>query len=668
MLRELKPGTKVNYMLHDFIVSHVAAPKLYMYRVGDGALIDMPLTEILERAQIFNEPMPEKNHSGLMQSVYDGLSDESKKDIEKWVKRLEIIVNFREIKYDEQKKEEFFEKHSKLFDASTDPCRLTQEKVIQAVGLECKLDKRTVKRYLYPYLEHGLAGIISMIAIGPIVRKDTKNLNIRNPYKHAEKLQTIEVRIVDENYINIIALSIERDFLSGELLSPIALIRRIEARCAKQGVHWPNNISTLYKIIGKIDERHIARFRGTKSEQSRFVEVQSGYTNVVALYPGHIVEIDHKLIDLIKINEDGDVVGRAWLTLAIDLYTRMIWGIHLSYYEPSIDKVLATLMNGTFLKRSKEQYGTKNDWPIYGKPKIFHFDNGKDFRSFDIERVVTEVYGAELHFRPIRVPRNGGGVERIMRTLDTNIFHNLSGTTKSRPSQLRGNPADSARFTLDEATRILTKWIVDVYHYTDHEGLPLATPRPIDMYNEGTRVFGSPAYIDPLDEPQFKLNMMRQATRYCMKYGVRYENIEYKAPELSDIMGSRKRVIVKYDNSDISKVYVLHPVTKKFVVATGSAVKYRGMNLKGMSRATFDWIQKRDEELAAARKKSTPGNQSLHKAKAQLDTMMYGKNSSKRDRKTAEKFKASNQVALVQNSDAKLNSLFGQLKGQDKNG
>lgn len=343
----------------------------------------------------------------------------------------------------------------------------------------------------------------------------------------------------------------------------------------------------------------------------------------------------------------------------------MIWGFHLSYDEPSINKVIATLLNGTFLKRAKEQYGTKQDWPIYGKPKVFHFDNGKDFRSYDIERTVAEVYGAELAFRPIRQPRYGGEVERVIKTIDSNVFHNFPGTTKSRPSQLRSNPADHARYTLEEARLILAKWIVDVYHYTDHSGLPPATPRPIDMFNEGVRIFGLPPYIDPLDEPQFRLNMMREVRREYNKYGIRFDNIEYKAPELSDMIGSRKRLRVKYDDSDISKVYVLHPVTGKYIVATGTAVKVWGLNLQGMSRYLYHWIQDRDKERAEAQKRSNPGTQSLQQSRVEYDEMLYGKNKIRKNPKAAEKLKSDSKALLQRSQGDKMEILYGKLREQD---
>ena len=299
---------------------------------------------------------------------------------------------------------------------------------------------------------------------------------------------------------------------------------------------------------------------------------------------------------------------------------------------------------------------------------MFHFDNGKDFRSSDIEQAVTKVYGAELDFRPIRQPRYGGEVERVIETIDTNVFHNFDGTTRSRPSQLQRNPADSARFTLDEATRILAKWIVDIYHYTDHSGLPLATPRPIDMYNEGTRIFGLPPYVDPLDEPQFKLNLMRECRREYMKYGIRFDNIEYKAPELSNFIGSRKKLIVKYDNSDISRVYVLHPETKKYVVATGTSVQERGLNLKGMNRYLYHWIKDRDKALAENRKTTNKGAQSLQQSRVELDTMLYGSKKSQKNTKIAEKLKSGSYGLPTSIADSKIEALYEQLREEDING
>jgi len=663
MLKKLKPGTKVKYMSRDFIISDIVPPTLYMYRIGDGTLVDLPLTEILEQAQVFGESLPEKNESELSSYNFDALSEELKNKVTEWLKRLEPALLFRKIKENGQSGETYVSKFPELFPESTDFSSLTLEKVFEAIARHCKQSKRNVKRYYYPYLKEGLPGLISKCNHGVVKRKDVKQLIIRNPYKHAEILQVIDVRL-DEKYVNIIATAIEQDYLRDKL-APAAVIHRIEARCVLHNYVYPGNASTLYKIFNKIDERHIARFRGTKSEQARFIEVHNGHTNEVALYPGHIVQIDHKLIDVIFVNDEGEPVGRAWLTIAVDLYTRMIWGFHLSYDEPSIDKVIATLINGTFLKRAKERYGTKQDWPIYGKPKVFHFDNGMDFRSYDIERTIVEVYGAELAFRPIRQPRYGGEVERVLETIDSNVFHNFPGTTKSRQSQLRSNPANQARYTLEEARLILAKWIVDVYHYTKHSGLPSATPRPIDMYNEGIRIFGLPPYVDPLDEPQFRLNMMREVRREYKKYGIRFDNIEYKAPELSDLIGSRKKLIVKYDNSDISKVYVFHPVTKKYIVATGTAIKQRGLNLNGMSRFLYHWIQERDKKHAEALKRSNPGTQSLQQSRVEFDTMLYGKRKTRSRKKVAERLKSDIKALPPLSHDAKMEALFEKLREQD---
>lgn len=661
MYHELTIGTQVEFVGREFNVSDIKPPKLYLYRIGDKAFVEVNLTEFLKHGKTINSPNVLEKRDKLEPDLLDILPENTHKEVVRRLNLINPILSFRKAQESDELAS-YLPKFPELFPKATNPFALTQEMVIDAVSWNSKVSNRTIKRYLYSYIDSDVRGLIPKGVASASERKDTRNLILRNPYKHEEILQVIDVRL-EAKYVNIISREIERTYLTKKSMTKYGVIRRIEAICTKKDIEKPKSI-TIYKILEKIDERHLIRFRGTKKEQAKFKNVDRGYTNEVAQYPGHIVEIDHKILDIILINEDGEVVGRAWLTAGIDLYTRMIWGAHISYDEPSTDKVINLFKNGTFIKRAKEQFETNNDWSIFGKPKIFHFDNGKDFRSADVERIVTEVYGSEIDFRPIRQPQYGGAIERFFKRLDTEVIHNLDGTTKSNPADLGDiNPAHYARLTLAELEKIVIKWIVDIYHFDKHQGLPRYEPIPMARYLEGLEFGGLPLYVEPSDEQQFKLGLMHQAKRLYSRDGIRLKGIQYKTSELSDLIGTKQRHIIKYDNSDISKVYLLHPEKKEYIVVP--AVSPKETEIAGMHRFYYNWIKETEMNRGREWKNRLLGANNIDHAKAELDTLMYGNKNTRKGRKTLEKLKtqASDRIMPKTNEkDMKIAGLLDEIQ------
>jgi putative transposase len=72
-------------------------------------------------------------------------------------------------------------------------------------------------------------------------------------------------------------------------------------------------------------------------------------------YPLGEVEVDHTLLDIIVVHENGETpLGRPWLTGLIDRYSRMIIGLAISFAPPSWVSVMeglrvAVLPKGDYL-------------------------------------------------------------------------------------------------------------------------------------------------------------------------------------------------------------------------------------------------------------------------------------------------------------------------------
>jgi len=72
---------------------------------------------------------------------------------------------------------------------------------------------------------------------------------------------------------------------------------------------------------------------GPKQAAQLLSPVKSGLHVKEAL---QLLQIDHTLVDVVVVDEfDREPIGRPWLTLAIDVATRMVPGFHLTLEAPS---------------------------------------------------------------------------------------------------------------------------------------------------------------------------------------------------------------------------------------------------------------------------------------------------------------------------------------------
>jgi putative transposase len=82
------------------------------------------------------------------------------------------------------------------------------------------------------------------------------------------------------------------------------------------------------------------------------------------------VQIDHTVIDLIVVDErDRQPIGRPYLTLAIDVFTRCVVGMVVTLEAPSAVSVGLCLAHVACDKRPwLEGLDVEMDWPMSGKP------------------------------------------------------------------------------------------------------------------------------------------------------------------------------------------------------------------------------------------------------------------------------------------------------------
>jgi putative transposase len=278
------------------------------------------------------------------------------------------------------------------------------------------------------------------------------------------------------------------------------------------------------------------------------------------------VEIDHTPVDLMIICKlTRLVLGRPWLTLAIDRRSRMVQGFYISFHAPSSTSVLYCLR---MLMLPKDQIlakypGIKGPWPARGIPECIVCDNGMELHANAVE-VICQEMGIELTYCGVAHPEMKGAIERMFRTVNQGLVHMLPGTTFSNVEQ-RGDYASEkhAAIDLEVFVHLLVKWIADVYHKTPHRGLLGRTPLEVWQEEESNCVIELPAYPKQLDTI-----VGHAASRTLFHYGVEYDNLRYNSPLLQIIRqraGGNPEVHLRGFEHDVGYITVLDPQLDEFI-------------------------------------------------------------------------------------------------------
>ena len=353
----------------------------------------------------------------------------------------------------------------------------------------------------------------------------------------------------------IVAHVIEQDYLRPERPTIRAVVRRIEQECRAAKVKPPQMRSVRARIRAR-DPLQVAKARlGPHEGEARQGPSVRGIETSRAL---ELVQIDHALIDLILVapGEGRQVIGRPWITLAIDVHTRCILGYYLSFEYPNQTAVglcleHACLPKGPWLKRLEVDL----DYPMCGRMDCVAWDNGKTFQALGVQ-AQCERYGISRRTRPPYKPHFGAYIERYIGTLMGKV-HMLPGTTFSSSKQ-RGDYHSERRavMTLREFERWVVYAIAGEYHHSPHRGLNGLTPM-----QAWTKAWTNPRgefQLPPLisDPREFMLGFLPAKMRKVTREGLALHGLRYWDPALAPLINRQQPYRVHYHQGDLSKVYL----------------------------------------------------------------------------------------------------------------
>jgi len=331
---------------------------------------------------------------------------------------------------------------------------------------------------------------------------------------------------LDSTVEHIVSQVLEDLYLNKQRSGFRKIYSKISRECNKLNLTAPHE-NTIRNRIESINPKVATKARdGHKASQKQFNNFEGEFPE--GNYPLEVLQIDHTPLDIIVVDKmHRKPLARPYITLAIDVYSRMIAGFYISLQAPGYFNVSQCLLN-TFMQKDKflQEQNVEGDWNIYGLPRIIHVDNGADLVSSDMQRVCDE-YGITLMKRPVARPQFGAHVERVLGTLNKEI-HNLAGTTRSNIVDKGVYDSEkNASYTIEELTKWITHFIVNIYHKTYHHGIEMTPTQKYtlgifgDDENAGTGVL--PSIIDNYDD--MKISLLPTYFRTIQKNGIAIDGI-----------------------------------------------------------------------------------------------------------------------------------------------
>lgn len=358
-----------------------------------------------------------------------------------------------------------------------------------------------------------------------------------------------------------------REDPTGRKLKVSEIRNTVIEECEKKNL-LPPSIKVIAGRLTKSDRMRLLR-RTRPSRTWKRHETTPGVFND-AKYTFAVWQIDHALLNVVVVDsETRKPIGRPWITVCIDVYSRCVVSFRVSLDPPSSDVTglcisRAILPKDAWLNEigfTPERLGGR----FYGLPSLIHADNGKDFRSDSITDACIQ-YDIGINWRPIGKAHWGGHIESYLGNLK-DALKVIKGATFRRDGDVPDDydPNKYATFDLGALEKWLAEQIFGVYHNTYHSGIE---DTPISHYNLGIKnVVGSARKFTGKEARRLRIRFLPRFEATFQNDGVTQWDITWWNSNMRSIVahfgtgkGKSKPWFFHYDPSGIKKIYYLNPL------------------------------------------------------------------------------------------------------------
>lgn len=410
---------------------------------------------------------------------------------------------------------------------------LKRQAILGAATIPIEVSDRTTRRWLARQRVALLTGANEVLALAP---------HTAARGNHSQRLSDQQEVLLQE--------IIDTKWRSHEAKNYKNCHRELRVACDAAGIKAPSYPTLIDRIKSQQTNNDVRVRHGKRMayQQSEFVDVLYFDTPIHGSRPFQYVHIDHTLADVELVCSDtGKGLGKPWLTIAIDEFSRRIVGLYLSYDPPSYHSVMMVIRD--IVRRHQRL------------PEFIVVDNGSDFASQAFETFL-QVMGVHVRFRPAGRPRHGAVMERIFGRVNTEYIHNLAGNTKAmknvRMTTGKHQPKNFAVWTLAALYYGLEHWAFDYYEQERHPALHCS---PREAFQKGLRDSGARPQRNILLNKDFLIATCPPAERGGVRLvnrqtGVKVNNLHYWSPEFRDHRIAGNSFQVRYDPWDASSIYV----------------------------------------------------------------------------------------------------------------
>lgn len=386
-------------------------------------------------------------------------------------------------------------------------------------------------------------------------------------------------RRIDPLVVSIMEAMIDRHYLTKARKSVTEVYDYVIDEIARANKQRPPteqlavpSLRLFYTEVAKLDLYVVCLRRyGKAYADRRFAQTGRG---IHATRPLERVEIDHSKADLMVVDDNTRLpIGRPWITLLVDKFTRMVFGIHIGFTPPSFVSVSHALRHGILPKADlREKYPEiENDWPIHGKPETIVADNGAEFLSKSFEETLNGV-GVELELNNPGQPQEKGAVERFVGVLNRGLLQSQPGTTFTNIlDRNEYDPVKNAVIPLSLLKRLVFRYICDIYHVRYHRGLG---GQPLAVYRDVMKKYPPPALPRSVDELTPLLCAVHE--RVIQHYGIEFEGLKYNRPELALIRHrlQGQRVKIRFNEEDLAEIFVWDQLEQRYLTVPCTTPDY----------------------------------------------------------------------------------------------
>jgi len=353
---------------------------------------------------------------------------------------------------------------------------------------------------------------------------------------------------LSEESRKLLIQSIDNDYENLRQKSKVASWAALKRKCDEHGVIAPSYVTFCVAVRERPVFEQTLKRRGRRAAYT----YAAFYFELEPTTPRHgdrpfeIGHIDHTELDVeVVCSHTGRPLGRPWMTILTDAFSRRCLALYLTFDAPSYRSCMMIMRD--CVRRNGRL------------PQVIVIDGGPEFQSTYFETLMAR-YECTKKMRPPAKARFGSVCERLFGTTNTQFIHNLRGNTqitRNVRQVTKGNaPVGQAAWTLGSLYDYLSMFLFEIYDTIEH---PALGQSPREAYLAGVESAGfRPNRVIPYDQAFLMVTLPttpRGTAKVSPGRGVIINHVYYWAEAFRDPTIENHDVAVRYDPFDIGIAY-----------------------------------------------------------------------------------------------------------------